>query len=328
MISLPPLIDRPARVLLIQKKHALEDAVEAALVSEGYEIVRHREVRELCEHVVRHSADVVVVERSFEDEMLEAIGDLRLMDEARMVSIVIIGDDDAEEEDVVRGLLAGADDYCKGTVRLAELLARVRVQLRHRRDRDLLRMAQRERVALVDAVRTDPLTGIGNRRAADEQLERALVGNTSVLLMVIDIDRFKSINDTHGHASGDEVLRALGKALRRMARDGDEVARYGGEEFIVLIREAPPERHLAIAERFRAGVAQIALPPTAGVTQITASVGAASWTLDCPKISPQELFAAADAALYAAKRTGRDRVVHTIVRNPVSPTVSLKESRP
>lgn len=330
-LSLPPLVDRPARVLVAIGDEAARTAVAQALSERGHVVGEASETAGLLDRVGASLPDLVVLEGELDDGSgLELLGDLRMNDPLRLMPIVLLSGEDADEDVVVRCLLAGADDHVAGTGRMRELVARVDVQLRNRRDRDLLRSAQKERVRLLDDAMTDALTGVGNRRAADAQLARALDGAETALFMVIDVDHFKRINDGYGHPAGDEVLRLLGRCLTRIARDGDAIMRYGGEEFLVVIRDAPERSHPAIAERFLSGIRALRLPPSAGPPRITASIGAASWSrqtwqvgaaehglspsLDPPRewdgeVGGHALFALADRCLYQAKRGGRDAVV-------------------
>ena len=154
---------------------------------------------------------------------------------------------------------------------------------------------------------TDGLTGCFNRRFFEIQLERDLYLATRmrqpVSLILIDIDHFKRINDTHGHIVGDEVLRVMSLILRDKIRGVDTAARYGGEEFVIILPQAGPEGALAIAESLRAHIERTEVP---GVGAVTASLGIATFPLHAS--SRDLLVSAADRALYQAKRTGRNRV--------------------
>ena len=156
---------------------------------------------------------------------------------------------------------------------------------------------------------TDALTGLPNRRYFDEfcgLLARRRRSGDAIGVLMIDIDRFKSLNDRYGHAVGDEVLRAVGGALITTVRDDDVPARYGGEEFVVLLRNPSREVAVEIGERVRRAVADLDLAAH-GVPRVTVSVGVAvQRSADQPV---GELVEAADQALYRAKRAGRDRVV-------------------
>jgi diguanylate cyclase (GGDEF)-like protein len=156
---------------------------------------------------------------------------------------------------------------------------------------------------------TDALTGLPNRRYFDEfcgLLARRRRSGDAVGVLMIDIDKFKRLNDTFGHATGDEVLRAVGGAIVAAVREDDVPARYGGEEFVVLLRNPSPEIALEVGERVRASVGALEFSRF-GAGRVSVSVGVAvARQVDEPIA---DLIAEADRALYRAKRTGRDRVV-------------------
>jgi len=156
---------------------------------------------------------------------------------------------------------------------------------------------------------TDALTGLPNRRYFDEfcgLLARRRRSDDAVGVLMIDIDKFKILNDTHGHATGDEVLRAVGGAIVSAVREDDVPARYGGEEFVVLLRNPSPAIALEVGERVRSSVGALDLRRF-GVTAVSVSVGVAVARQADQPIG--DLIAEADRALYRAKRAGRDRVV-------------------
>jgi diguanylate cyclase (GGDEF)-like protein len=156
---------------------------------------------------------------------------------------------------------------------------------------------------------TDALTGLPNRRYFDEfcaLLARRRRANDAVGILMVDIDRFKVLNDTYGHAVGDEVLRAVGGALASAVREDDVPARYGGEEFAVLLRNPSLDVAIEVGERVREAVAALDLSPH-GVAGTSVSVGVAVAQL--PDQAITDIIIAADQALYEAKRRGRDRVV-------------------
>ena len=161
-----------------------------------------------------------------------------------------------------------------------------------------------ERAAL-----TDSLTGMQNRRYFDDALKEYLGEfrrvEKPVGLMVLDLDHFKQINDTHGHDVGDEVLRAVGNCLRDMTRYHDVVARLGGEEFAVVAPNMDMEMMVRFAERIRKAIGSMAIVSGNVRLKVTASVGLAVWDR---KESAESLFRRADKQLYEAKKTGRNRV--------------------
>jgi diguanylate cyclase (GGDEF)-like protein len=172
------------------------------------------------------------------------------------------------------------------------------------------RVGQEERVRAERLAHLDPLTGVNNRRAFYDKTG-SLWSNTirhehDASVMLIDIDRFKQINDAHGHAHGDAVLKATVDILRQSVRQGDVLARWGGEEFIVFMPDTCLREAVVLAERLREVIAAMRVPGATGETAVTASVGVAQkedahGTLDA-------LIATADECLYQAKQQGRNQV--------------------
>jgi diguanylate cyclase (GGDEF)-like protein len=174
-----------------------------------------------------------------------------------------------------------------------------------------------ENVALHELVSeqavTDELTGLANKRALADVLgkeaARAHRFSHELSLLMLDIDDFKMVNDTYGHPQGDQVLRAVGDVLRAESRGVDEPARYGGEEFAVALPETGGVGAVELAERIRARLEREAVPflDRDGSLRVTASIGVASIPSSAADV--RTLVAAADAALYSAKRGGKNRVV-------------------
>jgi len=170
-------------------------------------------------------------------------------------------------------------------------------------------MSLRTRMLLAEVdhlARHDRLTGLSNRLEFDEALERefsrAQRGGPPLSLVLVDVDHFKAVNDTHGHQAGDEVLRGVGAALAQLVRREDVAARYGGEEFVVLLPGIDTQGAVAFAERVRRGLAD-----RVDTVPVTVSAGVAGYPEHARSVA--ELVGRADAALYEAKRTGRNRVV-------------------
>jgi len=173
-----------------------------------------------------------------------------------------------------------------------------------------------ENVALHELVSqqavTDDLTGLANKRAFRDVMEteaaRAGRFGHDLSLLILDMDDFKPINDTHGHLQGDEVLRSVGRILSAQSRGFDVPARYGGEEFAIALPETGTQGALDAAERVRSAIAATAIPliGSNGELRVTASVGVA--TLPGLAANARDLIAAADTAMYEAKRSGKDRV--------------------
>ncbi len=165
---------------------------------------------------------------------------------------------------------------------------------------------------LASQATTDPLTGLPNHRGLfqglEKELDRACRHGRPLSLIFFDGDRFKRVNDTHGHAVGAAVLRELGERIRSVLRGGDTPGRYGGEEFLILLPETDTEEARQIAERIRAVVAAqpLALSHVEGGVNMTISIGVATYPLD--GTSSGELVQKADQAMYWAKRLGRNQV--------------------
>ena len=230
----------------------------------------------------------------------------RLKSEAATAGIPIIfltGSSDVETK--VHGFDLGAVDYVTKPFHPAELRARVRAALRMKRATDLL--TQRAQV--------DALTGLRNRAYMDERLvaELAAVSRASrpVSLVLIDLDHFKSLNDSYGHPFGDLVLQRVGDTLARATRPGDVACRYGGEELVVILPDTSITAAAAMAETFRERIKALALAPRGKPVTVTASCGVAEAGVVATtgaELRPAALVAAADTALYRAKREGRDCV--------------------
>jgi len=202
-----------------------------------------------------------------------------------------------EPEDLRRGSEVGALGYITDPTDLDLLLARARTLLDFKSYLD----------SCEEEAFTDHLTGLANRRRFERQLEREVsrtlrYGHPFSLLM-IDIDHFKLINDTHGHEAGDQVLKLLARCLQEGTRGIDLAARIGGEEFGVILTETELAGGLELAERLRLAIKAMEVPK---VGVVTASLGVA----ECPSAAQtaRELLASADDALYEAKRQGRDQV--------------------
>ena len=214
-----------------------------------------------------------------------------------------------QESDTVKGLDIGADDFLTKPYRPAELQARLRVGQRFLSLQKSLLDAQEE---LRLQAFQDPLTQLPNRRTVlarlHEDLARCGRDNQPLGLLMLDLDRFKLINDTYGHAAGDAVLQEAAKRMQKALRTYDMVGRFGGEEFMVVLPNADAVGTLVVAERICAAMRDAPFVME-GSPQIpfTCSIGA-SICAPGVSISERNLINAADVALYHSKRNGRDRV--------------------
>jgi two-component system cell cycle response regulator len=213
----------------------------------------------------------------------------------------------------VNGLALGANDYISKPFRVEELIARVAVAIRLKRDRDLLQESaeelRRRAEAASEMSMTDALTGLLNRyglqRALQRELSEARRYTRPLSCLLLDIDFFKSINDTHGHAAGDAALMQTARVLTESVRGSDVVCRYGGEEFLVLAPETDARGAHSLAEKIRLAVSSRLFGEGPRAFALTLSAGVAELR---PGESGNDMIARADLALYQAKQRGRDRV--------------------
>jgi len=238
---------------------------------------------------------------------VEVCGRLKEATGGRAYAIMITAK--SEKSDIVHALDAGADDYMTKPVDHAELLARIRaaerVSVRERR------LAQACVQARSEADR-DALTGLYTRRVFDEALAAltAEPRQAPVAMLMIDLDHFKRINDTHGHCVGDEVLRAVAEVIRAEVRSGTDIAaRYGGEEIAVIAPATQTGGAEELAERIRAGVEELGIVAGGTLVTVTVSIGVAALQPYESEHDPgRALVERADARLYEAKDAGRNQV--------------------
>ena len=203
----------------------------------------------------------------------------------------------------------GAADHVVKPFDQRELAARIGVHLRLKILQDELREANRR---LEQMARTDGLTGLMNRQYFTETLlaefQRSLRYKTPFSVILLDIDHFKSVNDTHGHPMGDRVLRNVANILGALIRNTDHASRYGGEEFALLLPQTKAEGARRLGERLRLQLENSRHQSDEATLNVTASFGVAAFDLERPVEDPAALMKLADTALYQAKEQGRNRV--------------------
>jgi diguanylate cyclase (GGDEF)-like protein len=169
-----------------------------------------------------------------------------------------------------------------------------------------------EKRVILKAASTDGLTNIANRAAFDErlreELDRAREKGQSLGLLMMDVDRFKQLNDTYGHQAGDEVLRRLAACVRETVKNAGFAARYGGEEFVIILPNETPDAVHDLAESVRAAIASETIQHNGQEIRVTASLGAVCIGPDTATMNCKEVIGKADRQLYQAKRAGRNRV--------------------
>lgn len=232
-----------------------------------------------------------------------------------------------DHADVVTGLEAGADDYVMKPFEPAELKVRLRTGKRIVYLQDQLINA---REALRHRATRDQLTGLWNRAAIletlEEEVSRTRREGGMLGVVLVDLDYFKQVNDSHGHAVGDEVLCAAAHAMQDCTRHYDSIGRYGGEEFLVVLPGCDHWNVISHAERIRAAVASVVVETQGGAAiHPTASLGAAVW---CGSMcDASDLIHATDTALYRAKERGRNCVAFGENNPVVMPPTELVKMR-
>jgi two-component system, cell cycle response regulator len=299
---------RQGRILLIDDRPASHERIAAML--NGEHII---EVDSDPNHALFRAAegdyDLVIVSLSLENfDGLRLCSQLRSLDRTRNVPVLAISEGDSNAR-LVRGLEIGINDYLMRPIDKNELLARVRTQIRKKRYTERLR----DNVQLsIEMAITDPLTGLHNRRYMESHLgsllEQAVSRKKPLTVLVLDIDYFKAINDTHGHDAGDDVLREFSVRIKKSIRGIDLACRYGGEEFVVIMPETDLTVATMVAERLRRRIATEPFPIQDGSRsiEVTISIGISALGRDD---TAANILKRADTALYRAKRDGRNRVV-------------------
>jgi len=306
------------RILVAEDNDASRLILEAALKSLGHDCVLARDGDEAWQLFQAGGADAVISDRMMPGmDGVELCHRIREHDGAAYTYFIFLTAFDKKAE-VVSGMEAGADDYLVKPLDVDELKMRLlvasRVTFLHRQLSQQSVELERLNRQLFEQSREDALTKLGNRLKLDEDLK---IISTKVdryghaySAVMCDVDFFKAYNDSKGHLAGDDVLRAVARTLLKMCRSDDQLYRFGGEEFLVLLPEQSLESGILVAERCRRAIEEMALPhganPDGGV--VTISAGVASLTQTETK-SMQAWLNEADAALYRAKHSGRNRVV-------------------
>jgi two-component system cell cycle response regulator len=296
------------QVLVVDDSPVYRKLVEHALEGGPYSLLFAKSGREALELYARYLPAIVITDWMMPDlSGLDLCQRLRA-DVHRGYTYIILLTSIAEKDNVVKGLASGADDYLTKPFDPAELLARIGVG---RRIIDLHRQIDAKNKLLEEMAHSDPLTGLPNRRAIEEWASRQLRGAARhgfpYWVVLVDLDTFKSINDTHGHIGGDALLQKFAEILKTVIRASDICGRLGGDEFLLVITHVEADSIHKTVERFREKLAANEFQIGDEKVTITASFGIAGFhgkeILDF-----ETLVRRADKALYAAKRAGRNQV--------------------
>lgn len=310
----------PVRVLIVEDSTTIRSLVRRMLVAGGHEVLEAADGPAALTVLAVEHPDVVLLDVEMPQmsgwEVLAAIkADPSVAD----IPVVFLTGR-LDTADMVEGLRLGAHDYLRKPCEPAELLARVQAAARVNRLQEELRRRNEE---LDRAGRTDGLTGLSNRRDVEgylrQQVSLGRRNASPVAVLLFDVDHFKRVNDTYGHAGGDAVLREVASRLAGHVRLEDTIGRWGGEEFLAVLPMTTAAEGSVVAERVRAALAARPCPLSVdgvGEVAVTISVGCAAGTQE----TAEELVARADSALYEAKEAGRNRVViaEAVRRRPVA----------
>ena len=291
-------------VLIVDDSAVDLKLLEQTLLREFSSVHQARNGREAMEIFERERPSLIIT-----DYMMPDLTGVELCQRIRAAqssyTYIIMVTAITEKDSIVKGLAAGADDYLTKPFHVEELLARVKVG---RRLIDLQRQLEDKSHLLEQVALTDDLTGLPNRRAieawADRKLHAAVRYGFSFWVVLIDLDHFKSINDTYGHPAGDTVLKAFGEILTAQTRAADISGRIGGDEFVHVVTYAEEASMPKVVEHIGATLVARTFP--FGASALTASFGVVGFRGEkAPAFS--DLLSRADRALYRAKQQGRNR---------------------
>jgi two-component system cell cycle response regulator len=297
------------RVLIIDDRASAAERL-ALLLGREHTVEIETNPNDALFHAAEGNFDLAIVSLSLADyDALRLCSQIRSLERTRNVPILAIcdGEDNAR---MIRGLEIGVNDYLMRPIDKNELHARARTQIRKKRYTERLRDNVQQSIEMAI---TDGLTGLYNRRYMESHLgalvEQAAARGKPLTALVLDIDYFKSVNDTHGHDAGDDVLREFATRIKKSIRGIDLACRLGGEEFVIVMPETDMAVATIVAERLRRRIASepFAIAHGAKSIEVTISIGLA--TLDTADDNAATILKRADQALYRAKRDGRNRVV-------------------
>jgi two-component system cell cycle response regulator len=300
---------RQGRVLIVDDRPASYERI-AAMLAKEHEVEVETDPNQVVFRAADGNYDLLLVSLGLENfDALRLCSQIRSLDRTRNLPILAITEPDNNAR-MLRGLEIGVNDFLIRPVDKNELLARARSQVRKRRYTERLRDNVQ---ASIEMAITDALTSLFNRRYMESHLgtliEQAAARGKPLATLVIDIDYFKAINDTHGHDAGDDVLRDFALRIKRSIRGIDLACRYGGEEFVIVMPETDMTVAAMVAERLRRRIAAepFAIAQGSRCIPVTISIGIAG--LRDKDDTAAALLKRADQALYRAKRDGRNRVV-------------------
>lgn len=295
------------RILIVDDDDVSRGLVGKALEYEGYQVRLADSGAQGIEMMNTWHPHLVLLDVNMPGlNGLQTLTQLRVRDE--YVSVLFVSGN-SKVDDVIRGLDAGADDYICKPFDVGELLSRVRAQLRTKDLNDSLKRANAKLKELIDL---DDLTGLYNMRSLykklDSELDRARRHDRSLCVMMMDLDHFKKVNDSHDHLFGSYVLQCVGAIIRESIRKVDFAARYGGDEYLLVLTEINQDGAVTFANRLRARIESSTFANEFYSMNLTVSIGLAICNPNATTVDARSLVRFADRALYNAKEQGRNRV--------------------
>lgn len=298
-----------ARVLVIEDRDFESEKFIETMKRDDDSVVAVKTGEQALLQSQQNDFDIITISLDLAGEdSLRLISHLRSHERTRAIPILMVGDE-SDMKRVARGLEMGAYDYILRPVDRNELLARVRTQVRRKRYQDHLRSNYEMSLSLA---LTDSLTGLFNRRYLMVHLEKLLSKtrdtSKSLCVMMLDIDHFKHVNDTYGHAIGDEVLKIFSERISKRLRGVDLIARLGGEEFVVIMPDTNLDIAVLVAERLRSVIANEPFKISSGPGEITVTVSIGAALVESGNMTVEQSIKSADEELYHAKENGRNCV--------------------
>ena len=301
-----------SHILVVDDEKTNVMVMQRALQIAGYDVAGAGSAENARECIKNQVPDLILLDISMPDVSgLEFLTELRNQSKTARIPVILVSAL-TDTDTIVTGLQTGANDYIMKPVEMPVLLARVQTQLSVA---ERARALEMQAGNLAKLALTDALTGLINRRGFVDiftsEISRARRYKRPLVVAMMDLDHFKIVNDRHGHAGGDAVLRTFASTARAAFRSTDVICRYGGEEFCVLMPETKIRGAMQVAERARLAIEKMMVMHDGNAIAATVSIGVASAFegegADCTE---EELLERADKALYRAKAAGRNCVVY------------------
>ncbi len=336
----PARLAADGRVMIVDDEPINIKVAQKFLTLAGYQhIIGVTDSRTVLSRISEEQPDLVLLDIMMpEVSGLEILKQIRATGQWAYLPVIVVTASD-NEETKVQALELGATDFLGKPVDGTELVPRVRNALLVKANHDYLKRyakelesQTRQLEAQIAQARTDALTGLANRRALDEELQRRFCEcqriGSPLSVMLLDVDHFKVFNDAHGHRAGDEALRVMAGVLRGAMRQMDVVTRYGGEEFLVILPGTAVDCATLVAERTRRDISNTVFRYDGKDLSLTVSIGVAQLT---PNEHPTRMLERVDQAMYASKGAGRNRTywhdgraVHPVLEDSTVNTSSLR----